>query len=551
VTDKVRDAAEFSRREVLEKAGRLTLGGAMLAAGLRPSIAFAAGNAGATVVEASLADPTTFNPLVGQDFAAYVVSGLCFDGLLSVNAQGHPTPAVAQALPTVSNGGTKYVFKLRPNAKWSDGTPLTADDVVFTYDLMFSPKYKAFSSAYRGDLETHLASVRAIDTHTVEFVTKGVYAPFLVASCTLGLMPKHVLGSMSPKALNTASFNQGPTVSNGVFKFVTRQTGASITFAQNPYYWAGPSKLAGYVIKIVPTSVSIAQQLTTGEIDIGPVTADQFDTVKNSVNLITFPSLNVEVATFNLNSTSKASTIFADPKVRQALWWALDRPTIIKAAFFGKGAVFTNSVEPPGTWAHLAKTTPNYSYNPAMANKILDAAGWTKDSSGMRSKNGQQMAFTVQTIQSYITAIEAMAEQWKAIGANVSTQQETIGVIIDQLFTTRTFDMIFIADNLLSADPDLSAYFNSRNTVTGGLNSGGYKNPQMDKAMDAANATLDQAKRKQYLDEFQNIFAQDPPGIPMLDLVQAYGVSKKVSGAAFSTYNNFSPRPFMRNVTKS
>ena len=111
--------------------------------------------------------------------------------------------------------------------------------------------------------------------------------------------------------------------------------------------------------------------------------------------------------------------------------------------------------------------------------------------------------------------------------------------------------MIFIADNLLSADPDMSAYFHSRNAVPGGLNAGGYKNPQMDKAIDAANGVLSQTARKQYLDQFQNIFADDPPGIPMVDLVQAYGVSKKVSGAAFSTYNNFSPRPFTRNITKS
>ena len=74
---------------------------------------------------------------------------------------------------------------------------------------MFSPKYKEFTSAYRGDLEQHLKSVRAIDSHTVEFVTKGVYAPFLIASCTLGLQPKHVLGSLSPKALNTASVQPG------------------------------------------------------------------------------------------------------------------------------------------------------------------------------------------------------------------------------------------------------------------------------------------------------------------------------------------------------
>lgn len=547
--------AAMSRRALIEKAGKLTVGGVVLSglAGYRTSLALAGSTAGGTVVEASLADPTTFNPLVGQDFAAYVVSGLCFDGLLTVDPKGNAAPAIAAALPTVTKNGTRYVFKLRPNAKWSDGRPLTADDVVFTYQLMFSPDYKDFTTAYRGDLESHLKSVRAVDKRTVEFVLKGAYAPFLLANCTLGLLPKHVLGSIDAKSLNTASFNQGPTVTNGVFKFASRQQGSSITLARNPNYWQGAAKLDGYVLKIVPTSTSIAQQLKTGEIDIGPVTADQFSNLRSTsgVKLVTFPSLNVEVATFNLNSTSNASTIFADKRVRQALWYGLDRIGIINAAFFGAGGVFTNSPEPVGIWAHNNAITPKYTHNVAKANALLDAAGWKKNGSGIREKNGQQMSFTIQTTASYITAVQAMVEQWKALGVDAKSQQTTIGVIIDQIFKTRSYDMIFIADNLLSADPDMSAYYHSRNTIPGGLNFGGYKNAKMDAALDGATKALDKKTRKKYLDQFQNVFADDPPGIPMVNLVQGYGISTKVANAKFTTFNNFSPRPFLDAVTKS
>lgn len=550
--DDVTQRSPLSRRDLLLKTGQVAAGATLAGSftGLRSSLAFADSLAGATVVEASLADPTTFNPLVGQDFAAYVIASLCFDGLLSVNAHGDPIPALAQSFKV--KNGTHYTFNLRKNAKWSDGKPLTAADVVFTYELMASPAYKAFSSAYRGDIETNLRSARAINAHTVELVTKRPFAPFEIAFCTLGILPKHVLGPLSASDLNTASYNQGPSVTNGAFKFVSRQKGAQITLARNPHYWAGPAKLAGYVMKIVPSSVSIAQQLKTGEVDVGPITADQFDNIRSSgnVRLVTFPSLNVEVATFNLNSTSQASRIWSDKRVRQALWWGLDRRAIIGAAFFGSGGLFTNSPEPNGTWAHLAKVTPNYTYNPKRANAILDSLGWKKNSSGIREKNGVTMNFTILTVASYVTAIEAMAQQWKAIGVGVSTQQVTIGVIIDQLFHTRTFDMIFIADNLLSADPDMSAYYHSRNTIPGGLNAGGYKNPKMDAVLDAATRTLSKAKRKKLYAEFQNIFADDPPGIPMVDLVQGYGVSKRVSHMALSTYNNFTPRPFLDKVTK-
>jgi peptide/nickel transport system substrate-binding protein len=545
--------ARLSRARLLAAAGGAAVGGSLAAqlAGIRIPAAFATELAGATIVEASLADPTTFNPLVGQDFAAYVIAALTFEGLMTVDSKGNAQPALAQSVKVLKSA-TRYVFKLKPNLKWSDGKPLTADDVVFTFNLMFSKKYADFTSAYSGDAKQHLKAVTAIDKNTVQIDTKGVYAPFLVSMGTLGILPKHVLGSMSGKALNTASYNQGPTVSNGVFKFVKRQNGASITLAANPYYWRGKAKVSGYVMKIVPTSVSVAQQLATGEVDIGPVTADQFDTIRHSsaANLVTFGSQNVEVATFNMNSTSQAAPIFVDKRVRQALWWALDRKAIINAAFFGAGGLFTNSPEPVGTWAHAKTVTPNYTYNPAKANQLLDAAGWKKNGNGVREKDGKQMAWTIQTTASYITAIQAMAQQWKAIGANVSTQQVTIGVIIDQLFHSRTYDMIFIADNLLSADPDMSAYYHSRNTIPGGLNSGNYKNPKMDAALDGATRVLNREKRAALYQTFQNIFADDPPGIPMVDLVQAYGVSKKISGAGFNIYNNFSPRPFLATMTK-
>jgi peptide/nickel transport system substrate-binding protein len=546
-------AARLSRARLLAGAGAMALGGTLAAelAGLRQPVAFARELAGATVVEASLADPTTFNPLVGQDFAAYVVASLCFEGLMTIDTKGNAVPALAESV-AVKKAANQYIFKLRKGLKWSDGQPLTADDVAFTYNLMFSPKYVDFSSAYRGDATQHIKSVNAIDKQTVQITTRGVYAPFLVSFGTLGILPRHTLVGMSAKDLNTASYNQGPTVTNGVFKFASRQNGASITLARNPNYWRGPAKLAGYVIKIVPTSVSIAQQVATGEVDIGPVTADQFQTIKSSsaATLITFPSQNVEVATFNMNPTSQAAPIFVDKRVRQALWWGLDRRAIIQAAFFGSGGVFTNSVEPVGTWAYSKKITPNYTFDAAKANSLLDAAGWAKGSSGVREKNGKQMAWTIQTTRSYIVAAQAMAQQWKAVGADVSTQQVTIGVIIDQLFHTRSFDMIFIADNLLSADPDLSAYYHSRNTIPGGLNSGNYKNPKMDAALDAANRVLNRDKRAKLYQTFQNVFADDPPAIPMVDLVQAYGVSKKVSGAVFNTYNNFTPRPFLAAMTK-
>jgi peptide/nickel transport system substrate-binding protein len=558
----------LARREFLTKGGRLAALGAAVplladmfdapgasAKGRSPLAVKGRASSSGTVIEGNVADPTTFNPLVGQDFSAYIVAALCFDGLLTINKKGLPMPAVAAALPKITNGGKTYTFKLRPNAKWSDGTPLTADDVVFTFELMFSKKYKDFSSAYSGDAGTYIKSARAINAHTVELVTKTAYAPFQLEFCTLGLLPKHVLGGMTGTQLNTAAYNLKPTATNGAFMLTSWVKGSQITFAPNPHYYRGVAKLKNYIIKIIADPTSIVQQLQTGEIQVGPVSADQYAAVKanSDIDLVEFPSTTVEVATFQLRPTVPSSKFFSDKRVRQALWWGLNREAIIDSIFFKTGALFTNSPEPVGTPAHINSTSPNYRYDPEKAKALLKAAGWTKGKGGILAKGGVQAKFTILTISNsdLLPTIEAMAQQWGALGVKVATRGVPIGTIIDQLLKTRTFDMILIGNNLLSADPDMSAYYHSRNAAPGGLNAGDYKNPAMDAILDKQIKELNETKRLKYLADFQNVFADDPPGIPVVSLTGAYGVRNDVHNEAFNTYNQYTPRPWLNTVTIS
>jgi peptide/nickel transport system substrate-binding protein len=552
-----------TRRELLMRGGGIAASGMLLPTLLAAcggsgssSSGGSGGGSGGTITEGNVADPQTFNPLIGQDFSSNIVSAMLFDGLLTVDATGNPVPAVAASLPKVSADGKTYVFQLRPEAKWSDGTALTADDVVFTFESMYLPKYRAFATAYSSTLAALIRSVRARDAHTVEIVTKTVSAPFLVAYATLGLLPRHVLGQMTGDQLNTAGYNLRPTVTNGAFRFVSWARGSEVRFAPNTHYYRTPSTLEAYVLKIVANPVSISQQATTGEIDIAPVNPDQFAGVKNAsgITLKQFPSITVEVATYQLRPNVPSSRIFSDKGVRQALWMALDRQAIIDSVFFRTGAAFTNSPEPVGTWGHSDNVTPNYTANPTQAGAMLDSLGWTKNASGVREKDGVPMKFEILTAANadlLVPTIEAMAGQWSRIGVQASTRGVPIGVIIDQLLRTRTFDMILIGNNLVSADPDMTPYYHSRNTVPGALNAGGYSNPTMDAILDKAVATLDRSERKALYAQFQNIFAEDPPGIPVVSLVQAYAINQKVKNADFGTYDNYTPRPFASQLSVS
>src|SRR5207248_9443148 len=168
------------------------------------------------------------------------------------------------------------------------------------------------------------------------FTMTQVFAPFLSAHGRYGILPKHVLGSLDAKAINTADFNTAPTVCNGAFKFVKWDKGAQVTMTRNDSYWAGAPYLDQYVYKVLPDSVAVTNQLKTGEIDIGPVDPGQFDALKttDTVALTEFPTPTFTFYAYNLNPSTNAGKLFADKAVRQALLFALNRQQIVTAVFF-------------------------------------------------------------------------------------------------------------------------------------------------------------------------------------------------------------------------
>src|SRR5207245_10398684 len=159
---------------------------------------------GGHVVEGNFTDVRTFNSMLSSDTASNQVIGLMFEGLLKYRKNGDLIPALAADLPKTSSDGLTYTFKLRPNLKFSDGQPLTSDDVKFTYQLAFNSQYADVSSPRRGDLSKYIKSIDTPDPLTVVITTTQVFAPFLASHALYGILPKHVLGSLSAKDITTA-----------------------------------------------------------------------------------------------------------------------------------------------------------------------------------------------------------------------------------------------------------------------------------------------------------------------------------------------------------
>ncbi len=550
---------QWSRRDFLKRTGGAAAYLTFLAGGVEFLEACAGGGGtqsatpkkGGHVVEGNITDIRTLNSMLSSDTASNQVIGLMFDGLLNQKKNGDLIGALAQDVPKPSSDGLTYTFKLRDNLKWSDGQAITADDVKFTYQLAYDPQYKDFASPRRGDLSKYIASIDTPDPKTVVVKTTQVFAPFLASHGLYGILPKHVLGTLDGKAMNSADFNSAPTVVNGPFKFKSWDKGQQVTLERNDSYWGGAPYLDQWIMKVLPDSVALTNQLKTGELDIGPVDPGQFDNLKTTESVTTteFPVPTFTFYAYNLNPDTKAGKLFADKAVRQALLFALNRQQIVDAVFFGHGKV-ANSVEPPTSWAYKDKPKVLYTFDKAKAESLLDGAGWTKGSDGIRAKGGLKLKFDMITNagnKQRESMLQVMQQSWKDVGVEATPSLIQFPQLVSQIVNIRTFDVFLVGFNW-SNDPDEAPLYHSRNTVAGGFNGADFKNDQVDSILDQALGTLDKAKRKQLYEQFQDIMSEEVPSPVVLFNTGIYGWNKRVQGTDFGSFNQFGSRPWAHSV---
>jgi peptide/nickel transport system substrate-binding protein len=555
---------EWSRRDFLRNMGAGAAYLAFMAGGLEFLAACAGGNTstgvtvkeGGHIVEASTSDTKTFNAVLTSDYTSDQIISMINDGLYTIDATGNVYPLLAKDKPQVSSDNLTYTVTLRQGIKWSDGQDLTADDVLFTYQLMYDPSYKKVNSPRRGDLETYVESITVKDKYTLVFKTKSVYAPFVSSHMIYAILPKHVLGTLSPDEINTAPYNSAPTVTNGAFTFVKWDKGSQVTLAKNPNYYRGAPHLDSYIFKIGAASTEVLNQMKTGEIDvgypgIGPIDLSQYDSAKSvdSISIYSYPRLSFDFILFQLDPAKAASKLFGDKTVRQAMVYAMDRKAIAHALYFDQATVANTSM-PPASWAYNKDNQPSFGFDKAKAQSMLDAAGWKAGSGGgTRQKDGVPFKFEMITnagnkVRENLLVV--LQQQWKDVGIDATPKYVDFNkVLVPALTNTRLFDMIMVGFSW-NVDPDQSAVWHSRNAGPGGFNAMQFKNAAMDKALDDAVATLDQAKRKQLYFKVQQIVAEEQPAPVLVFPNGILSLNKRVQNWQYGTF--VGRRIFMKDV---
>jgi peptide/nickel transport system substrate-binding protein len=497
---------------------------------------------GGTVIDGLFEEPDRLIPNTSSETFSVMVQQTIFTPLFYSDDNGVLHPGLASQIPTVSNGGISrdgltYTFHLRPGLKWSDGQPLDARDVDYSWRLWLNKDLIVGTTVGLDQIKS--ATVSA-DRHSITFHLKASYSPFVSIWADGDMpLPAHVLSKMSAKAINTSQFTFMPTVSSGPFRMVARKAGYSITEVRNPtYYQRGLPYLDKLIFRIIPDQTALTNALRAGEIDCGWFLDVSQTNVLQHIPGYTYvaaakKTANVEYALLNLKNP-----IFKDIRVRQALEYGLNRPAMVKDVRHGQ-AILAGADEAPALWSYNPQAKP-YPYDPARAAKLLDAAGWKMGADGFRHKNGQKFSVRYSTTanNTWRRQDELIVQQnFKSLGIEVRIVNFPADTYFGSILPSAKYDIGEFEDGS-AYDPDtvLVASFRGDLLPPRGANYGDYVNPAYDKLAFQEARTSDMGQRKAILGQIQMILNHD---LPALWLYHPPDVAEHRN-----TLHNYVPAPF-------
>ena len=498
---------------------------------------------GGQVIYGQTSDIDTMNLMISGDIYSNLVAGWVFEYLVSVHPlDGSYIPGLADTWEVAEDGRT-YTFELNPNVTWHDGTPFTADDVVFSFDATLA---EDTLSPRRSSVAQYLESYRAIDDHTVELVASDVYATFLDNTVGLvAIMPKHIWGDVPPAEWGTDPGATGDdparVVGTGPGIFVERVPGDHVTIRKNPEYWDDPWQwnVDEWIYRVIPESSAATQALLTGEIDAVNVSSTEAPTLtdESDVELTVYDTSSVNW--YSLNQDPARSELFVDARVRQAMMYALDRQLMAEQVYNGY-AIQADGTQPVLSIAYRPEETNTiYNYDPDKARQLLEEAGWVdEDGDGVREKDGVRFSFEClfsEGFAIYEQQIPYMQQAWGEVGLEMNPSSVPFPTLQDAV-NTGDFDMANWGFNWGSSpDGNQQDMFGCDALPPQGFNVMRYCNERYDELVMQADRTLprDGEERIDLLIEASNIVNDEQAA--------AYLVFQKAIYGNRTTLHNFYP----------
>ncbi len=482
---------------------------------------------GGDVVEGMVGAPRYLNPLLSDPNPVdRELVSLIFDGLVQRDANGRLVPALAESWE-VSEDGLTVTFKLRPGVTWHDGTPVTVEDVLFTYGLLQAEDFPG-DPALPALWQT--VTMTAVNEQTVQFQLAAPYSPFLDAT-TRGILPAHLLEGVTAVSLPNHPFNMAP-VGTGPFIVAPEQdpqaTGR-LRLLPNPQQWQ-QTHIDALEIRFFATEDELLSSFAAGEIQainqVSPVMLPEV-TALPAARLFTTRAPRFTELLFNLSESGSPALGRVD--MRQALAYALNRDLIVDDVLHGQGLPLEGPYLPT-TWAYNPTLLTAYPFAPETAVSLMDAAGWTLPE-GQTTRQFEEETLNLRLLYldnpTYRALATAVQSQWLAVGVGVTLQTAASLAELQTALAERDFDVALV-EVRPTGDPDLYDFW-SQEAIIRGQNYAAWNNRRASEELERARQTWPQAERKPFYDNFLRYFDNSLPALTLYQHVSTYAVSTAVN----------------------
>lgn len=479
---------------------------------------------GGVYVEGVIGNISTLNPLLAASEPEQAVSRLLFSSLYNYDVTGALHTDLAESM-TVKDDKV-YTIKLR-NAVWHDGEKLTAEDVVYTINLIKNPQVRSPLRVNWLDI-----SARAIDDSTVEFMLPAVYAGFSHA-LTFPVIPKHILQSVSPSSMREADFSSNP-VGSGPFAVKRVQTSEStsstdvVRMEPNTKYYGAVSTLSRLELRAYGNESLLVKAVNSGEVSAASgLSLSAADNIKSKQYSTKHWLLNKGVY---LLMNNRSQTL-QDARVRRALRYATDTSSI--RATVGDNVARLDTPILQSQIAQKLPAAPDYNLDKAKA--LLKEAGWTYNQGQWKGKDGRPLAVAVTTSSGrdeYKKIVDALKRQWSKLGVDVQLREidtsSTTTSFVQSVLQPRDYDAL-LYELELGADPDVFAYWHSSQASASGYNFANYSNRTVDNDLVGGRSRTNSALRAAKYIQFVNQWLNDAPAIGLYQSVGSYVLNNGAS----------------------
>ncbi|PZO33874.1 MAG: peptide ABC transporter substrate-binding protein, partial [Shackletoniella antarctica] len=514
--------------------------------------------------------PTILNPHLSSGFKDSEASRITLEPLASFDAEGNLVLFLAAEEPSLENGGvsedgTTVTWKLKEGILWSDGTPFTAADVVFTYEFIVNPEVATTTA---GSYEL-IESVEAVDDTTVQITfTEPNPAWYLVFTGTEGMiLPQHIFADYNGPNGREAPGNTMP-VGTGPYRVTSFTPGDVIVYEANPNYREADQVAFSRVeLKGGGDATSAARAvLQTGDVDyannlqVEAAILNQLESAGQGQVVANFGSL-VERLLFNFTDPNQATAagetssaefphpFFSDPQVRQAINLAIDRETIATQLYGPTGQATTNFLVAPGPFA---SDNTSFDYDPEAAAALLDEAGWVdSNNNGTRDKDGQEMQVLFQTSVNPVRqkTQEIVKQSLEQVGIGVELKSIDASVYFSSDPANRETLDRFSADLQMFAtgntNPDPGAYMKTYtcDEITQKANNWSksnyarYCNPEYDALWEQSALELDPEVRQDLFIQMNDLLINEAAVMPIVHRADVSGVSNRLTGISLTPWD--------------